>query len=198
MDRKHSFFSLDLMNRVTDRAKNRLGKLYPAHGVCLLHYDGPAGQTQPAAAGLSQRRDPRSRVGGAVCRVALGARAGAVGPHPSPAGTGRGPTAAVLLACRIGSPAALARSAKSPDYAGETWTIPSAALGGVPLAARPPVPLQHGQQAARGTRGGATVTIEVKAFQSGEGRKIHVEARFPDDPVRGIVCKREILINRSR
>jgi Tfp pilus assembly protein PilV len=95
---------------------------------------------------------------------------------------------------------ALARLAKSPDYAGETWTIPSAAFGGVPMAARPPVPLQHGQQAARGTRalGGATVTIEVKAGQPGEGRKIHVEARFPDDPVRRIVCEREILINRSR
>ena len=47
-------------------------------------------------------------------------------------------------------------------------------------------------------RAGATVTIEVKAAQPGDGRKIHVEAHFPDDPVRRIVCEREILINRSR
>ena len=51
-------------NRAADRTRKWVGKIvagtlrvpsacYGTHGVSLLRYDWPAGQTQPAAAGLS-------------------------------------------------------------------------------------------------------------------------------------------------
>jgi hypothetical protein len=65
---------------------------------------------------------------------------------------------------------AIQRLAKSPDYGGEEWIVPAEVLG----AAQPGV-----------------VVIEVtKADGPTEARKIKVEARFPDDPVRRNVFRR--------
>jgi hypothetical protein len=216
MERKHSFFSLDLMNRVTTGLTV----------VVTLRMTKPHHAERDDYSNNPGRRRPVSRSGAilAAALVALFvvsllglALIQLVVIHHRQEQVEAQRQQCFWLA-ESGVQRALARLAKSPDYAGETWTIPSAALTGAPLAARPPVPLEHGQQAARGTRerqaaggtrekqaaggtgapGGATVMIEVKAGQPGEGRKVHVEARFPDDPVRRIVCEREILINRSR
>ncbi len=219
MEPKHSCFSLDLMNRVTDRAK--IGwETCSRHTPCavrVLRHTECACYIATGLPGKPSRRRPVSR-GGVILAAALTALfvvsllglalVQLVLIHHRQEQIEAQRQQCFWLA-ESGVQRALARLAKSPDYAGETWTIPSATLTGVPLAARPPVPDLHGQQAARGTPGqqtargtrapgGATVTIEVKAAQPGEGRKIRVEARFPDDPVRRIVCEREILINRSR
>jgi Tfp pilus assembly protein PilX len=62
------------------------------------------------------------------------------------------------------------RLARSPEYRGETWTVPGEVFG----AARPGV-----------------VTIEVTSVrQPHAGRQIRVEATYPDDPMRRIVIER--------
>lgn len=72
---------------------------------------------------------------------------------------------------------AIHRLAKSADYPGETWQVSGEVLG----TSRPGV-----------------VAIQVtKAAPSPSGRLIRVEARFPDDPVRRVVCQREHFVKLS-
>lgn len=71
---------------------------------------------------------------------------------------------------------ALRRLDKSADYPGETWAIPAQVLGGAHAGA---------------------VTIQVS--QTGEpasGRRIVVEARFPDEPLRCTVFQRELIVKQ--
>lgn len=70
---------------------------------------------------------------------------------------------------------ALERLGKSPEYPGETWTVPPKELAA-----------SHS----------GVVTIEVKRVtEPRAGRKIRVEARFPEQTVRQVVCQREVFVD---
>ena len=73
---------------------------------------------------------------------------------------------------------ALKRLAESPDYTGETWTIPATVLGG--------------------SQGGAVTIRVTPVTEPREARRIQVEARFPDTPVRRAVCQREAVVEVSK
>lgn len=72
---------------------------------------------------------------------------------------------------------ALQRLARAADYPGESWSISAATLGG--------------------SQSGA-VTIQVSPVTApAAGQRIHVEARFPDDPIHRTVCHRELFVKRT-
>ena len=69
---------------------------------------------------------------------------------------------------------AVRRLARSPDYQGEKWEIAADVLG---------------------TARAAVVTIQIgKAAETTELREIRVEARFPEDPIPGSACRRELTL----
>ncbi|NUQ61606.1 MAG: hypothetical protein HUU20_03905 [Pirellulales bacterium] len=70
---------------------------------------------------------------------------------------------------------AVQRLAVSDDYRGEQWNVPADVFG---------------------RAGTGVVVIEVsQAADSSRARRVRVEARFPDDPVRRTVCRREFEIS---
>jgi Tfp pilus assembly protein PilX len=64
--------------------------------------------------------------------------------------------------------------AKSPDYSGETWRVAADVL-------------------ASGSAG--VVTIKVESLTEPQaGRRIHVEASYPDDSAHRSFCQRELFV----
>jgi Tfp pilus assembly protein PilX len=70
---------------------------------------------------------------------------------------------------------AVAQLAVSPDYEGETWRVAAKSLGG---------------------RDRGLVVIRVESVRDEPNRRrIQVEARFPDDPVRGVLQRKDAIAN---
>jgi type II secretory pathway component PulK len=69
---------------------------------------------------------------------------------------------------------AAAQLAADPDYTGETWAIPAAAVG-EPWAAT------------------AIIRVEPAGGQA-QLRRVSVTARYPDDPLEGVILERELSI----
>jgi Tfp pilus assembly protein PilV len=64
--------------------------------------------------------------------------------------------------------------AKSPDYSGETWRVAADVLGG---------------------GGGGVAAIKVESIAEPQaGRRIRVEAYFPDEPVQRSLYQRELFV----
>ena len=66
---------------------------------------------------------------------------------------------------------------KSPDYKGETWKVPAEILGA-------------------GRSGVVTIRVE-KTAEPRAGRRIHVEAQYPEDTVQRILFEREVVIEKA-
>lgn len=67
--------------------------------------------------------------------------------------------------------------ASSPDYQGETWRVPADVLGA-------------------GRAGVATIQVESVSDPE-PGRRIHVEAYYPEDTMHRILCQRKLFVNLS-